>query len=664
MKRGAETGIGRGVIPAAGGRRLSASVLAATPALALGTLVVLLGVLFYYVERDEESALRVSLINDALWVEQTLRFQLSTDEDHLARLALDAPAPGDGAADWLGRVRLILGNNPEIESVMRLDETGRPILAVPPVAADAPLPEAVQRLRGYASASLMRPVYGDLRRGPAGGLLVDVAAPVAGAGEARGVVVATVSLSVLLARHVPWWIAEKYAVRLTDANGTVLIEKTRTVPDGDAPSHGIAFDPPLRGTYLTVTPYRIGTERLNNVLIGSILGLAALAVVSLVVLQRHVRHRLSTEQRLATEITFRRAMEDSLTVGMRARDLDGRMLYVNSAFARMVGWSVEELVGLAPPMPYWDPDLVEDTMARHRALMEGKPAPQSFETRFRRRDGTPFYVQVYEAPLIDAAGRHQGWMGSIIDITEAKAVAEMKRNQAESLQRTGRLVTLGEMASSLAHELNQPLAAIASYAAGTLNLLRAGEAVEPGALEKIAQQASRAGEIIRRIQDLVRKRQPRFEPVDLARVVEETVAFAAVDARNAARIEALVAPDLPVVVADGILLEQLLLNLIRNGIEAMAHLPPEERRLVVEAGERGGAIELKVMDRGAGIDTEEAEHLFELFVSTKPEGMGMGLGICRSIVELHKGRIEHAARPGGGTVFTITLPLVRETVAA
>ena len=176
-------------------------------------------------------------------------------------------------------------------------------------------------------------------------------------------------------------------------------------------------------------------------------------------------------------------------------------------------------------------------------------------------------MQFYEAPLSDSAGIHRGWMGSVIDMTDQKRAARLAREQDETLARTGRLVTLGEMASTLAHELNQPLAAIASYAAGLGNLL-GGSNVDPALLReatgKLGRQADRAGKIIRHIQDLVKKREPRFTETRLDEVISETVSFLAADAR-AHRVT--IETDLqrvPVQQADRILLEQVLINLIRN----------------------------------------------------------------------------------------------------
>ncbi len=169
-------------------------------------------------------------------------------------------------------------------------------------------------------------------------------------------------------------------------------------------------------------------------------------------------------------------MEASLTVGLRAKDHDGKVLFVNPAFCKMVGYAAAELVGHYPPMPYWLEDIHAEVLRRQEASGGVRPSPHSFETRFRRRDGTIINVQVYEAPLIDSSGIHQGWMGSLIDVTDQKRAAEQARVQVQALQQVGRLVTMGEMASMIAHELNQPLSAIASYATGSLNLLRSGKA--------------------------------------------------------------------------------------------------------------------------------------------------------------------------------------------
>lgn len=635
-------------------------LLATMPVVAILLLFAALAVLLWVVRDGERERARATLISDALWVEQTLRFQLATDDDAISRLAIDLAGMEDPRQRLVERGRLIVANNPEVLALAWFDAAGRVRAALPelPEAGLLPpwLPEAARRA-GFSA----RPVYGDLRAADGSQLLVDLAVAVPEQGAGSGALVAVISISGLVQRHVPWWIAERYAVRLEDTAGRILAEKARVEPFDRELVHRISFDPPLRGTLLSVSPYRTETNLANVALLAAIGGLSALALVSLAVLQRHVSRRRRIEQQLRTETTFRRAMENSLTVGMRARDPEGRILYVNPAFCRMVGFPAEELVGRGQPMPYWIPDEIAETKARHDAQIHGELKPKSWETRFRRSDGTIFDALIYEAPLVDGDGTVRGWMGSIIDITDRKAAAEFARRQAESLQRSSRLVTLGEMASTLAHELNQPLAAIASYATGSLNLIRSGEpdmvAIE-GALEKLAAQAQRAGTIIRRIQDFVRKREPRFGQVSLEEVVRETVSFAATDARNAGvRIDMSPAPDLPPVTADRILIEQVLLNLLRNAAEAMAAMPAHRRVLTVTLARHGDDIAVEVADRGTGIDPAVAGRLFDAFVSTKTDGMGIGLSICRSIVELHKGRLAHRPGAEGGTVFTLTLPI-------
>ncbi|MDP3638300.1 MAG: HAMP domain-containing sensor histidine kinase, partial [Azonexus sp.] len=235
------------------------------------------------------------------------------------------------------------------------------------------------------------------------------------------------------------------------------------------------------------------------------------------------------------------------------------------------------------------------------------------------------------------------------------------------LQFTARLVTLGEMASTLAHELNQPLAAIASYNAGCLNLLERPDCptqdIRP-ALEKISVQAQRAGKIIRRVHDFVRKSEPKRAPCSFAEVIEDCLGFIEADARKQRiRIECEI-PPLPLIPADRLMLEQVLLNLIRNGMEAMTSSTVADRllRIVTELGP--SELRVSVSDQGCGISPDIQEKLFTAFFTTKPEGMGVGLSICRSIIEFHRGRLwvetNTQSTAGSGTTFIFTLPLEAE----
>jgi two-component system sensor histidine kinase DctS len=357
-------------------------------------------------------------------------------------------------------------------------------------------------------------------------------------------------------------------------------------------------------------------------------------------------------------------MENSLPVGMRARDLEGRMIYVNPAFCRMTGFAAAELLGRRPPMPYWDPESLDETAAAHARVLAGQAPPDGFEIDFRRKDGSRLRALIYEAPLIDEQGRQLGWMGSVLDVTEKRRAEELARQQQEKLQFTSRLVTLGELASTLAHELNQPLAAIASYAAGCSNRLADGDfqpAEMRAALDKLGQQARRAGAIIRRVLDFVRKSAPHLARCRIETVIEDSLALIDTDMRQRGiAIDVRRHAALPAVRADRVLIEQVLINLLRNAGEAMADTPPGARRITLCCRERPDEIEVQVADQGGGIAPATAARLFEAFYTTKPDGMGIGLSICRSIIEFHHGRLwfepNRASATGQGTIFAFTLP--------
>ena len=253
-------------------------------------------------------------------------------------------------------------------------------------------------------------------------------------------------------------------------------------------------------------------------------------------------------------------------------------------------------------------------------------------------------------------------MAIATDITDRKRVDEENRAQQERLQRTSRLIMMGEMASTLAHELNQPLAAIANYSAGCVNRLQSGEYRPEDiltAMQRSCAQAERAGKIIRRVREFVKKSEPRRHAVSLAGVVDDAIGFVEVDARrHAAQVVSQIPADLPPVFADAVMIEQVVLNLVKNGIEAMRDTPADERILFVSARRIDTSqVEVSVADRGHGLSAEALEKLFSPFYTTKAEGMGMGLNICRSIIEFHDGRLWVDANPAGGCIFRFTLPL-------
>ncbi|HEY7805259.1 MAG TPA: ATP-binding protein, partial [Orrella sp.] len=248
------------------------------------------------------------------------------------------------------------------------------------------------------------------------------------------------------------------------------------------------------------------------------------------------------------------------------------------------------------------------------------------------------------------------------DITERRKHEQASRLQQEKIQITSRLTTMGEMASSLAHELNQPLTAISNYSMGAVAMVNAGQ-TDPDkllpALEKAAAQAQRAGKIISRIREFVKRSEPRRQSVEIRTIVDNAVSLAEIDARKRAiDIEIQLPADIPNVLADPILIEQVLLNLIKNGLESMENSKVSVLTLAVKC--EHNTVEVSVIDAGHGV--ADPDRLFEPFFSTKDEGLGMGLNICRTIIESHHGQLwatnnQTPSNPSQtGTTFRFTLP--------
>jgi two-component system, LuxR family, sensor histidine kinase DctS len=296
---------------------------------------------------------------------------------------------------------------------------------------------------------------------------------------------------------------------------------------------------------------------------------------------------------------------------------------------------------------------------------------------FMRKNGERFPVMVYEAPLVDGQGRHTGWMSAVLDLSAQRRVEELSRQQQERLQASARLATVGEMASLLSHELNQPLAAIASYASGSLNLIDSPDGETPSmlrqALARIAEQADRAGRVIKSVHSFVRRREQVHETLPVELLFEGVLPLVRLQARKSGtRIEI----DLPAAPAeskrlrvrcDRTMVEQVLLNLSRNAIQAMEgdSVPPARRVLTLRARqthERWATI--SVIDAGSGISPEVAAKLFTPFFTTRSEGMGLGLSLCRTVVEQHGGALDFFPGPaGGGTEFRFSLPAAPRAAA-
>ena len=407
-----------------------------------------------------------------------------------------------------------------------------------------------------------------------------------------------------------------------------------------------------------------------NVLTALVTAMSIALITVMILLAKDSRRRLKAERDLAEALAFRKAMEDSLVTGLRARDLEGRITYVNPAFCQMVGFEAEMLIGRNAPMPYWPPEMVDEYKQRQAIRLAGHlPPREGFESVFMRQDGRRFPVLIIEAPLISVQGIQTGWMGAVIDISEQRRIEEVSRAGQERLQATARLATVGEMASLLSHELNQPLAAIASYANGSLNLLKDPLAVPQTlddvhmALRRIAEQADRAGRVINSVHDFVRRRDQAREAVRPQVLFDAVAPLVQLQARKLqVVVRTQIEPQLPEVVCDRTMVEQVLLNLARNGMQAMDKPDCSDRRLLLRARRAASNadhawVEFSVTDVGEGISETVASQLFTPFFTTKSEGMGLGLSLCRTVVEQHGGHLEFETLAPKGTVFRFTLPV-------
>ncbi|MFG6433725.1 sensor histidine kinase [Roseateles sp. LYH14W] len=611
------------------------------------SLAFVLGVLAWVRanEADEQELQHQTLISDALSTEAQLRGSIDEERAHLRQLA----------AGLAGRVpsEATLAAHPEVNDGLRrlwlsvtwLDGRNR-------VLAEVPAGSAATRYEDGLSLHLTAPVAPD------------------------GVLVVRYAPALLLKRGVPWWLARKYDVQLVDSADQVIASTTdsplRAAPGG--PSYRVALTGPLRASplaesMLTDAALELTLRDASVHGVGPLAWVLAAGFLPLIaaaswLIRRQMRHVQRAESAWRTEAAWRRAMEDSALVALRARDFDGRLLYVNRTFCDMVGLPAEALVGLLPPMPYWPPDALDELTERNRRNLAGQAPREGFEARWQHASGRAVDVVVFESPLVDAAGRQIGWMGSIVDVTERKRLEERERREVETLAHNARLTMLGEVASTLAHELNQPLTAIASYNAGITNsLAKLGvqDELVLGALQRLGQQAQHAGRIVARIREFLTRREPRHERCDLNEVISAALDLLRRDLqRRGITLDLHLAASVPAVLADAVLIEQVVINLVRNAADALQANNESGARIAVSSHVAGDFVRVDVRDNGPGLQGRRVEQLCAPFYSTKAEGMGMGLAICRSIIEAHQGVLDADEATGGGALFSFSLPLSRE----
>jgi two-component system sensor histidine kinase DctS len=499
--------------------------------------------------------------------------------------------------------------------------------------------------------------------------IMDLCLPQVTGGRVSGYAVASYSLTGILAGLVGPQLTRSQEVSFTEADGTRLAMHG-AIPRGKRTfTSQQLLDLPGNALVLRLDSWRGAPALFPNVLTALVMAMSIALACVLALLAKDTRRRLRVEHDLADALAFRKAMEDSLVTGLRARDLQGRITYVNPAFCQMVGFTPDELLGHSSPVPYWPPEMAGEYQRRQAVRLAGQvESPrEGFETIFMRKDGSRFPVLIIEAPLINAQGVQTGWMSAFLDVSEQRRVEELSRASQDRLQATARLATVGEMASLLSHELNQPLAAISSYAAGSMNLIGSGAEVHGDvqlAMKRIAEQAERAGKIIKSVHGFVRRRGNDRERVAPQALIDAIMPLVGLQARKlGVRVETHLSPDLPPVSCDRTMVEQVLLNLARNAMQAMDHAGVGAPLLVIRAlripADASGKtwLAFSVADQGPGISDEVAAQLFTPFFTTKAEGMGLGLSLCRTVVEQHGGLLRFEPNQPQGTVFTFTLPL-------
>ncbi|GAB4397678.1 MAG: oxygen sensor histidine kinase FixL [Rhodoferax sp.] len=791
------------------------------PLLAVVLFFATILAVFGYLRLEEVAREHEAISRDVEYTQQRLRLRLLEQQEQLLRFAREIASREVGKQDFLARVEVFVNRFPELQAISWLDEKrrllGRYATARLESALSAPSaqPQTAQNDEvDYFTLAreLMLPLYSTPRTSAGQPPTLALYLPLNDKGQFKGNLIVEYSLDAIHRYGVPDEVSAKYAIALLDARGQLLAgnliqsdPRKRPLLPWASPinQYELPLSPVGNGVTLRGMAYRTSLGVIGSGLFWLVMVLSAITAWLLLTNWGHTRRRIQVQEALVQETAFRRAMESSMLTGMRAMDLQGRIIYVNKAFCTMTGWSEEDLVGKTAPFPYWPEEDTPLLFERLREELAGQILPSGIQFRVKRKDGSLMDARLFVSPLIDAFGQQTGWMTSMIDVTEPNQVREqlaasherfttvlealdasisvgslsgnellfanklyrqwfgtMARGhqvlvqqaglptmahsdedtdavdalagmpadelaeqdtesaevyidvlgrwlevrtrylswvdgrlaqmviatditprrlaeeqtalQAQRAQNASRLITMGEMASSVAHELNQPLTAIQNYCNGMISRLK-GHQIDTEALlialEKTAHQASRAGQIIQRIRAFVKRSEPNRSAAQVATLVAEAVELADIELRRRnVRLVQEIAPGLPTLWVDPILIEQVLLNLLKNAAESIdvAQRPSAQRvvRLSAQAQSQDGkpVVQFCVYDTGTGIAPDVMTRLYETFYSTKAEGMGIGLSLCRSIVESHLGRLSAENLYNGETVcgccFTFWIPVL------
>ena len=772
------------------------------PLISVGLFFAVMVLAFWQINEHQVSQQESSLYRNTALAAQQMRLSMLSIEDQ-SNLIAHIPSQKEPSREQLSKAfsRLIL-NRPEISMIMLLSNTGavlqessknevlsKDIRTYPshnPL--ESPFFIAFLSARNSHRIAYSTPIYVS-----SGVPYLAFHIPLFREGVFNGTLSVIYSIPSLLAHELPQKISDKYKVSLTNPYGQELATtSTRSILPNEKFKE-LLLDPPGHSLSIRIYEGPITDSLANQSLTWLTIGLAGLALLGVLGSWQSAKKRNAAQHALYEEVSFRRAIENSVAVGMRVTDLKGKITYVNPAFCRLVGYEMSEIMGRLPPYPYWPEEDIPELINRQQRILNGESTlgDKAAEMRLRHKEGYLFYIRSSVAPLLDQNEQQTGWMFCLTDISESKRAQEelalsherfttvlesldisisvfapqlqqllfanrhykklfgnrskghlrlgqydvaephappppklehhlieqapdiqevhlqkegkwfevrqqyiqwvdghiahlqiatditerrhteqLARKQEQELQFVSRLVTMGEMASSLAHELNQPLSAISNYCFGAITLLQNSQEIESKKFEEIFKktlaQATRAGLIIKRIRSFVKRSEPKLQVSTIDQIITNTLEL--IETTNPIHIEVIKPNVLPDIYADPILIEQVLLNLIKNAAEAMTELvlnsevPPIILLEVLPVLPHSGQIEITVTDHGPGISEENMSQLFKSFYTTKPNGMGMGLNICRSIIEMHGGKLwaKNSYDEYGiccGCVFHISLPL-------
>lgn len=605
------------------------------------------------------------LIADSLWVEQGIRTLLIKDEDYVRQLGEDITNHRIAMDRVSARSSVLIQNHPELQRITWFNENDQVQFSTEPIRYADLSPGSQQAIQLARNSSL--PQYSQPSAAHSDGnlMLMDYHYPLFENGTSVGSLVISYKMSAILERVVPWWFAKDHEISVIDIDDNVVANRADSGVGHNIFIHNKNLDLPGVNLILRTNSNKYFPKHFSNLLVSIVILLGLSLTWSLWALWRDILRRQAAETALRTEMAFRKAMEKSLVTGLRVRSMDGRLVYVNSAFCEMVGCTEEQLIGQKIPFSFWTLEAVEG-FSRDYSPDKKSEALHGFETVYKHTNGQRVPVLIYESALTDENGVQTGWMGSILDITERKRTEQILRDHEEKLHRSARLSTMGELASIMAHELNQPLTAINTYASGVLSMIQSGkpnlETIQP-ALTQMQKQALRAAQIIRSVRDFVSKRSPAKLPMQFADVIKNVTPLIELQAKSfLVGLKIDVQSDLPDVYIDPIALEQVTLNLTRNALQSMQELNLEKRVLQIAATQNDAFVHVEIIDSGSGVPKDIADRMNAPFFSENAEGMGMGLNICRTIIELHGGQLSFKDNPVGGTIFSFTVPVYSETL--